>query len=369
MFCPQCGSAIAETDRFCRACGGATGIHQQGTVPTPALPAGKSPISPPDSPLPSPLKRPGLVTLLAVFHFIGGGLLLLIAIAIGVAAAGESQPLPLAIVSGLFALFAVLHLFCGFGLMKLKPWGRLLQIGLSVVGLLGFPLGTLISILILVYMFRPGIALLFSGRSPETFTPAESQAVHAQASGESAVTVAVVVVAGLLVFIALAGIVAAIAVPNFLNAVQRGRQKRTIADMRAVAAALESFGADNNYYPDAATIDELARALEPAYIRTLPRTDGWGRPLKYEAWLEGEDEDMPTTYALGSAGKDGVWERADLIDTPEGRTVNYDADLVLVNGAFVQLPEGEGPGWVERPTDVLPESPSEQEPKPPALRS
>jgi general secretion pathway protein G len=210
---------------------------------------------------------------------------------------------------------------------------------------------------------------MFSGRKPGEFTPPEEQALRAQAQGENGAAVAVAVVAGLFLFIALAGIIAAVAVPNFLNAVQRGKQKRTIADMRAVAAAIEAYATDNNYYPDATTIDELARTLEPSYIRAMPRADGWGRPLKYEAWLEGEDDDLPTTYALGSAGKDGAWERQDLIDTPETRTTGYGADLVLVNGAFVQLPEGEDPGWVERPTDVPPESPPEQEPETPALRS
>jgi hypothetical protein len=136
-----------------------------------------------------------------------------------------------------------------------------------------------------------------------------------------------------------------------------------------VAAAIEAYAVDNNYYPDATTIDELARFLEPAYIRAMPRTDGWGRPLKYEAWLEGEDDDVPTTYALGSAGKDGAWERQDLIDTPETRTTGYSADLVLVNGAFVQLPEGADPGWAEQPTDTPPEPPPEEEPGTPTLRS
>src|SRR5437879_282691 len=55
----------------------------------------------------------------------------------------------------------------------------------------------------------------------------------------------------LLIVIAIIGILAAIAIPNLLNAVQRGRQKRTMSDMRALATAIESYSVDNNNYPSA----------------------------------------------------------------------------------------------------------------------
>ena len=35
------------------------------------------------------------------------------------------------------------------------------------------------------------------------------------------------------------GIIAAIAIPNLLNAIDRGKQKRTMADMKALAVALD----------------------------------------------------------------------------------------------------------------------------------
>ena len=45
----------------------------------------------------------------------------------------------------------------------------------------------------------------------------------------------------LLIVIAIIGILAAIAIPNLLNAVQRGKQKRTMSDMRALATAIEAY--------------------------------------------------------------------------------------------------------------------------------
>ena len=50
----------------------------------------------------------------------------------------------------------------------------------------------------------------------------------------------------LLIVIAIIGILAAIAIPNLLNAVQRGKQKRTMSDMRALATAVEAWAVDNN---------------------------------------------------------------------------------------------------------------------------
>ena len=56
----------------------------------------------------------------------------------------------------------------------------------------------------------------------------------------------------LLIVIAIIGILAAIAIPNLLNAVQRGKQKRSMSDMRALATAVEAYAVDNNSYPAAA---------------------------------------------------------------------------------------------------------------------
>src|SRR5438093_9756408 len=56
----------------------------------------------------------------------------------------------------------------------------------------------------------------------------------------------------LLIVIAIIGILAAIAIPNLLAAVQRGRQKKSMADMRSIATAVESYAVDYNVYPPAA---------------------------------------------------------------------------------------------------------------------
>lgn len=53
----------------------------------------------------------------------------------------------------------------------------------------------------------------------------------------------------LLIVVAIIGILAAIAVPNFLNAQGRARVSRTVADMKALHTAMETYNLDNNAYP------------------------------------------------------------------------------------------------------------------------
>lgn len=53
----------------------------------------------------------------------------------------------------------------------------------------------------------------------------------------------------LLIVVAIIAILAAIAVPNFLEAQTRSKVSRTKADMRSVATGLEAYAADYNHYP------------------------------------------------------------------------------------------------------------------------
>jgi len=55
----------------------------------------------------------------------------------------------------------------------------------------------------------------------------------------------------LLIVVAIIAILAAIAVPNFLEAQVRSKVSRAQSDMRTLVTALESYVIDNNTYPDA----------------------------------------------------------------------------------------------------------------------
>jgi type II secretion system protein G len=144
----------------------------------------------------------------------------------------------------------------------------------------------------------------------------------------------------LLIVIAIIGILAAIAIPNLLNAVQRGKQKRTMSDMRSMATAIEAYAVDTNFYPPPnscasgifSTIDGQINTtsftrLSPTYIAQPPRTDGWGGFIFY-----GFDT---SDYAIVSAGRDKT--TAALVC---GTTTDFNADIVYGNGTFIQWPEG-----------------------------
>jgi prepilin-type N-terminal cleavage/methylation domain-containing protein len=53
----------------------------------------------------------------------------------------------------------------------------------------------------------------------------------------------------LLIVVAIIAILAAIAVPNFLEAQTRSKVSRVVADMRSYATGIESYYVDNNSYP------------------------------------------------------------------------------------------------------------------------
>ena len=86
----------------------------------------------------------------------------------------------------------------------------------------------------------------------------------------------------------------------------RDRRERTLADLRALATAVEAFAVDSNVYPGPTdgvrTIEAIAPQLESIYIRTVPRLDAWGRP--FLVWSDG------TSYVLVSAGEDGVLDQS-----------------------------------------------------------
>ena len=139
----------------------------------------------------------------------------------------------------------------------------------------------------------------------------------------------------LLVVVAIIGILAAIAIANYLNALTRARQKRTMADVRTIAIAWEQRNAEKGSYNVAGftypatpiTYDTLVTALAPDYVATLPRNDGWGR--SYEFAAEGR------AYVIRSAGRDGVFEGTDYEVAP---TDSPDCDIVYSNGNFVTWP-------------------------------
>lgn len=139
----------------------------------------------------------------------------------------------------------------------------------------------------------------------------------------------------LLIVVAIIGIIAAIAIPNLLNAINRGRQKRSMADLRTIGTAVEAYAVDMAFYP---TFTEAGIAgssfegfLEPTYVKTVPREDGW-RTTFYAS-------SQSRFYTLASAARDKILSGA-LDSYGANITSSMDCDIVYSNGSFVQYPEG-----------------------------
>ena len=147
----------------------------------------------------------------------------------------------------------------------------------------------------------------------------------------------------LLIVVAIIGILAAIAIPNLINAMQRARQKRTMADMRTIGTAFEARATDLNVYTAAGvafewpaankTIDDVKANLTPTYTRKLPDTDGWG-----SKFAVGVTDD---NYVIVSAGADEIFDKtaAGTLASPV-TTGNFDCDIMFSTGNFAIYPEG-----------------------------
>jgi general secretion pathway protein G len=133
----------------------------------------------------------------------------------------------------------------------------------------------------------------------------------------------------LLIVVAIIGILAAIAVPNLLNAVDKAKQKRTMADVRTIATAVEAYSTDNARYPvGIVSWPSMRVILNPHFVKSPPDTDGWSH-LWDVAASSGDD------YTVASLGKDGAGDAR-----PGGGTNQFDCDIVFTNGRFFQWPEG-----------------------------
>ena len=155
----------------------------------------------------------------------------------------------------------------------------------------------------------------------------------------------------LLIVVAIIGIIVAIAIPNLLNAIQRAKQKRTMADMRSSGTAAEAYAVDFNHYPAAAAAGKMVwpsgltmptssfglpaagfnLKVAPTYIRVLPLTDGWNSWFLYTNGTSNQQH-----YAIASLGKDGAAGPTQA----SAETTNFNADIIFIDGQFLQYPAG-----------------------------
>jgi hypothetical protein len=300
--CDNCGVSNHAGARFCGGCGQL--LADPLTLDRDAL-----------------FQRPMPVTILAVLHLVLGGLSILLALLVVLTGGGGIGPLFVIVFGGA----GVGHIVVGRDLWSLKPAGRTGALIFAGIWMLGIPFGTILGILIMVYLTRGASRVLFSGRQPEDLTAEDLALLHrAAAEGSTAGVVSVIVVAAmLLVAVPVTGIIAAIAVPNFINAVNIGRCKRAAADLRTMAEAVENFRTINGELPAGVT-DMVSFQERVSGDPNTPLMDPWNQPYGVEI--------TPSSYRIWSYARDGVPGP----DPPDG---SFNVDIVIEDGVLVGGPE------------------------------
>jgi len=171
----------------------------------------------------------------------------------------------------------------------------------------------------------------------------------------------------LLIVVAIIGIIAAILIPNLIDALQKAKQKSTVADIRNIGTAWMSWVTDQvsagaaglvagqlDWAADLTNeidLDDMSRLLEGTdgdqfYLQKLPTTDGWANPLEFRAVFTAGDTDsyrqlITQSRAIGirSTGRDGIAEGT-VYENGTFLTTNYDGDIVWSDGYFVRVPGG-----------------------------
>ncbi len=148
----------------------------------------------------------------------------------------------------------------------------------------------------------------------------------------------------LLVVVGIIGVLSAIAIVNYMVALDKSKQKKTMADIRSVASAWEARATDKGTYSaagatpevfvwpdDELTYSDMRDLLHPTYIRPLVQLDGWGNPLHFAIQITTGGS---AVYAIRSGGKGGVLDSS----YPDSQTNNFECDIVFSNGNFVVSP-------------------------------
>ena len=155
----------------------------------------------------------------------------------------------------------------------------------------------------------------------------------------------------LLIVVAIIGIIAALLIPNFLDALQKAKQKRTVADVRNTGTAMFSWLTDQvgaaaagasasdvaiGSYGSSLAGSVVASVLVPQYMQEVPNVDGWKTP--YEYYLKTAAPLDPQVMAIRSMGRDKTKE-GDTDSVTSFDPTDYDQDIVWADGFFVRWPQ------------------------------
>ncbi|HUP43401.1 MAG TPA: prepilin-type N-terminal cleavage/methylation domain-containing protein [Thermoanaerobaculia bacterium] len=169
----------------------------------------------------------------------------------------------------------------------------------------------------------------------------------------------------LLIVIAIIGIIAAILIPNFLDSLQKAKQKRTMGDATDIGKAWMAWltdqfggaaaaGAPATYTnPPLYALADLKDDLLPTttfggYIQDIPGKDGWRNDLQFCRAVDppaaGTDYlSANRVMSITSGGRDGTVDVAcdGAVTIGPFDPTDYDQDIVWADGQFLRYPQKE----------------------------
>ena len=156
----------------------------------------------------------------------------------------------------------------------------------------------------------------------------------------------------ILVVVVIIGIITIFVVPNFLDSLQKAKQKRTMADIHDMGKAMMSWLTDQvgaaaagatvgalalDDYGDAIAVSDVRTMLVPEYIPFIPARDAWGKDYDYR--IRVDNLLGGRVMLIRSPGRDGSFTGDTYSFRPFVAT-DYSEDIVWADGIFVRWPVG-----------------------------
>jgi hypothetical protein len=122
-------------------------------------------------------------------------------------------------------------------------------------------------------------------------------------------------------------------IPNLLDAVDRAKQRSTVAELRSWANGLGAYMTEVGTLPLGAggpvAVSTIHNDLVPYAVSALHDHDGWKNGMFYIA-----PATTPINYTVRSGGENGL---LDLCMSPQN-WLNYDEDIAVSDGFFICSP-------------------------------
>ncbi len=168
----------------------------------------------------------------------------------------------------------------------------------------------------------------------------------------------------LLIVVAIIGILAALLIPNALEAIQKAKQKSAMKEITTIATACADYMTDHGDFTNVAQTGEIAAgnpfmlALSSFYVKVIPVNDPWNNPYHADLGATGvqavvtgavaadvgEDDFVISSYGRDKTIGPTYQASTYATDTPEAGRYNvskmadFNEDLVNWNGSWIVGP-------------------------------